>query len=52
MKFRRLPSSDLVVSEICYGTMTFGEQNTKEQAFELLDAATKEYGINFLVSTL
>jgi hypothetical protein len=30
--------------------MTFGEQNTKEQSFRQLDMATKEYGINFLVS--
>lgn len=48
---RKLPGSDLLVSELCLGTMTFGEQNTKEQAFRQLDMATKEYGINFLVST-
>ena len=50
MKMRKLPGSDLLVSELCLGTMTFGEQNTKEQAFRQLDTATKEYGINFLVS--
>ena len=50
MKMRKLPGSDLLVSELCLGTMTFGEQNTKEQAFRQLDMATKEYGINFLVS--
>ena len=48
---RKLPGSDLLVSELCLGTMTFGEQNTKEQAFRQLDMATKEYGINFLVSS-
>ena len=47
---RKLPGSDILVSELCLGTMTFGEQNTKEQAFRQLDMATKEYGINFLVS--
>jgi hypothetical protein len=50
MKMRKLPRSDLLVSELCLGTMTFGEQNTKEQSFRQLDMATKEYGINFLVS--
>ena len=34
---KKIPGSDLVVSEICLGTMTFGEQNTKEDAFALLD---------------
>lgn len=47
---RKLPGSDLLVSELCLGTMTFGEQNTKEQSFRQLDMATKEFGINFLVS--
>ena len=47
---RKLPGTDLLVSELCLGTMTFGEQNTKEQSFRQLDIATKEYGINFLVS--
>ena len=52
MKMKRLPHSDLIVSELCLGTMMFGEQLTKEQAFEQLDAATSRYGINFLVSLL
>ena len=46
---RKLPGTDLLVSELCLGTMTFGEQNTKEQSFRQLDISTKEYGINFLV---
>jgi aryl-alcohol dehydrogenase-like predicted oxidoreductase len=48
MRMRKLPSSDLVVSELCLGTMTFGEQVSQEDAFRQLDVATKEYGINFL----
>lgn len=48
MKMKKIPSSDLVVSEICLGTMTFGEQLTKEQGFAQLDMATKELGINFI----
>jgi aryl-alcohol dehydrogenase-like predicted oxidoreductase len=47
---RKLPGTDLVVSELCLGTMTFGEQTSKEQAFLQLDKATKDYGINFIVS--
>ena len=34
MKARRLGSSDLTVSEICLGTMTYGEQNTEKEAHE------------------
>ena len=48
MKMRYLPNTDLLVSELCLGTMTFGEQVTKEHAFQQLDMATKNYGINFL----
>jgi aryl-alcohol dehydrogenase-like predicted oxidoreductase len=51
MKLKKIPGSDLVVSEICLGTMTFGEQLTKEQSFAQLDKATKELGINFIVRT-
>lgn len=47
MKLRTLPNSDITVSEICLGTMMFGEQLTKEAAFEQMDTATKELGINF-----
>ncbi|WOK93337.1 hypothetical protein Cni_G02034 [Canna indica] len=38
---------DLSVSRLCFGTMTFGEQNSLPQSFRLLDAAF-EAGINFL----
>jgi len=48
MKMRRLPHSDLVVSELCLGTMTFGEQISKKDAFSQLDKATKDYGINII----
>lgn len=37
MEFRPLGSSGLQVPVVCMGTMTFGEQNTPEQAFALLD---------------
>ena len=44
---RNLGSSDLVVSEACLGTMTFGVQNTKEEAFQQLDYAIDQ-GCNFI----
>jgi aryl-alcohol dehydrogenase-like predicted oxidoreductase len=44
---RRLGGSDLVVSEACLGTMTFGVQNTQEDAFQQMDYA-REFGINFI----
>jgi aryl-alcohol dehydrogenase-like predicted oxidoreductase len=47
MEYRQLGDSDLRVSVICLGTMTFGEQNTPEEAFAQLDAAL-EAGVNFI----
>lgn len=46
MKHHFLGHTDIKVPEICLGTMTFGQQNTQEQAFEQLDYAL-ERGINF-----
>jgi aryl-alcohol dehydrogenase-like predicted oxidoreductase len=43
----KLGSSDLDVTKICLGTMTFGEQNTEAQAHSQLDYAL-ERGINFI----
>lgn len=47
MKKVKLGSSDLMVTEVCLGSMTWGIQNTVEQAFEQLDYAM-ECGINFI----
>lgn len=46
---RNIAGTQLVVSELCLGSMNFGEQVFKNDAFNLLDAATSKYGINFLV---
>ncbi len=46
MKFKTLGNTDLKVSLICLGTMTYGEQNTQEEGFEQMDYALEE-GINF-----
>lgn len=47
MQYSRLGHSDLSVSRIALGTMTWGEQNTTAQAFEQLDLAIAA-GINFI----
>lgn len=44
---RRLGGSDLVVSEACLGTMTFGVQNTQADAFQQMDYA-RDFGVNFI----
>ena len=43
----KLGTSDLHVSKICLGTMTFGEQNTEAEGHSQLDYAL-ERGINFI----
>ena len=43
----KLGTSDLNVSKICLGTMTFGEQNTEAEGHSQLDYAL-ERGINFI----
>ncbi len=46
MKFNKLGNTDIDVSLICMGTMTYGEQNTDTEAFEMLNYAFDQ-GINF-----
>ena len=46
MNFRKLGNTDLKVSTICIGTMTWGEQNNQKEAFEQMDYAISQ-GINF-----
>jgi aryl-alcohol dehydrogenase-like predicted oxidoreductase len=47
MRMRELPGTNLRVSEVCLGTMTFGEQNSEDDAHEQLDFAVGK-GINFI----
>jgi len=47
MKFNKLGDDALQVSEICLGTMTWGEQNSEKDAHEQLDYALSR-GINFI----
>ena len=47
MQYNKLPHSSLEISQICLGTMTYGEQNSEREAFEQLDYAL-ERGVNFI----
>ncbi len=47
MEYRRLGNSDLEVSAVCLGTMTFGQQNSEIEAHAQLDHAVA-HGINFI----
>ncbi len=47
MQYRTIPHTSLEVSRICLGTMTFGEQNTEQEAHSQLDFAL-EQGVNFI----
>lgn len=47
MKYIKIPNTDLEVSEICLGSMNWGQQNTEEEAHEQLDYALSQ-GINFV----
>tara|TARA_B100000029_G_scaffold510870_1_gene603440 strand:- start:66 stop:1106 length:1041 start_codon:yes stop_codon:yes gene_type:complete len=46
MEFRKLGNTNLKVSTICLGTMTWGEQNSQKEAFEQMDYALDK-GVNF-----
>ena len=46
MKYRKLGTTNIDVSVICLGTMTFGEQNSQQEGFDQMDYALKR-GINF-----
>jgi aryl-alcohol dehydrogenase-like predicted oxidoreductase len=46
MHYRKLGNTDIDVSAICLGTMTWGEQNTQAEAFEQMDYALA-HGVNF-----
>lgn len=46
MKYTKLPNTDIKISKICLGTMTWGNQNTEAQGHEQMDYAL-ETGVNF-----
>ncbi len=46
MNYKNLGNTDLKVSTICLGTMTWGEQNTEQEGFEQMDFSLDQ-GVNF-----
>ena len=46
MNYKKLGNTELNVSTICLGTMTWGEQNTQNEAFEQMDYSL-DSGVNF-----
>jgi len=47
MEYRKLGRTDLSVSAICLGSMTWGQQNTQAEGHEQLDYAVDQ-GVNFI----
>lgn len=47
MQYSHLGNTEVLVSKICLGTMTFGEQNTESEAHQQLDFAINN-GVNFI----
>ncbi len=47
MEYTQLGNTDLNVSKVCLGTMTYGDQNTEAEAHQQLDYALAQ-GINFI----
>ncbi|PJB12902.1 MAG: aldo/keto reductase [Flavobacteriales bacterium CG_4_9_14_3_um_filter_40_17] len=47
MKYTTLPNTDIKVSKICLGTMTWGQQNTESEGHEQMDYAFSQ-GVNFI----
>lgn len=47
MKYTTISNTDIKVSKICLGTMTFGQQNTESEAHEQLNYAVDK-GVNFI----
>lgn len=48
MDYTNLGSSELKISKVCLGTMTWGQQNSLTEAHDQLDIAFDKYGVNFL----
>ena len=47
MKYTNLPNTDINVSKICLGSMTWGNQNTEAEGHEQIDYAIDQ-GVNFI----
>ncbi len=50
MPYRFLDGTSLEVSQVCLGTMTFGDQVKEREAFEIMDQAFDKFNVNMFVS--
>ena len=48
MKYKNLGFTSLKVSQVCLGTMTFGDQTSEKDSFRIMDFV-KNRGVNFLI---
>ena len=48
MQYMNIPGTDMQVSRICLGTMTFGNPVSESNAIELIQYALETHGINFI----
>ena len=46
MEYNKLPGTNIEVSKICLGTMTWGRQNSESEAFDQMDYSL-DHGVNF-----
>ena len=46
MEYNKLPGTNIDVSKICLGTMTWGRQNSDSEAYEQMDYSL-DHGVNF-----
>ena len=46
MKYKNLGPTSLKVSQVCLGTMTFGDQTSEKDSFQIMDFV-KNRGVNF-----
>ena len=47
MRYNKLGRTDIDVSEMCLGSMTWGTQNTSQEAHDQIDLAL-DHGVNFI----
>ena len=52
MNYKKLGNTNLDVSTICLGTMTWGEQNTEEEGFQQMDYAIDQGAVSYTHLTL
>ena len=52
MEYNILPNSNIKVSKICLGTMTWGRQNNQQEAFDQMDYSIDKGAVSYTHLTL